>query len=181
MTVKRRRYAPAVTLVEIMVAMVVLTIAALGALSYQYYAAEHAQVAKAQTTGTYIAQLLLEDWKSTGGSTEYDPTTLNLGFSSVLSEGSHIDHYDGSIHNLYAVTVDGVRMLVGLNWRDVAHDSLAQVTLRQLQVVAQVGEISEIYLSAAYSFLEGQDSVNPSLHVAPITLTTYVRLDASGG
>ena len=172
--VKPHRLVRAVTIIEAMVAMVVLVIVALGASAYQYHAARHARVARAQVIGARTAQLLLEDWKSTGGSTDYDPTALGLGFSSLLSSTTYSG---GTIHGLYAVTVEDMVMLVGLNYDDVAHDSQAQVTLRHLEVIIQVGEISGIYSS----FSGVSSYVSPTLHVSPISLTTYVRLDASGG
>ena len=82
MTVNRPKSVEAFTLIETMVAMVVLAIAALGALGYQYHAALQVRIAHAQTTGTRTAQLLLEDWKSTGGSEDYDPIALAMGFSN---------------------------------------------------------------------------------------------------
>jgi len=69
-------------------------------------------------------------------------------------------------------------VMFGLNYDDIAHDSVAQVTLRQLQVVASVGEIAEIYDQFSNKMSSYMDS---TLRVSPVTLTTYVRLDASGG
>jgi prepilin-type N-terminal cleavage/methylation domain-containing protein len=161
MTLKRPKFAPAVTLIEVMVAMVVLAIAAFGALSYQYYAATQARVAHAQTIAARTAQLLLEDWKSTGGSEDYDPTALNLGFYSSLSITPHEVSEGIPLHNaVYAVTVEDVPMLVTLVWKDVSYDSVAEITLRQLNVGVVWGREQQ------------QDKV---------TLSTYVRLDASGG
>ena len=83
MTVKQFKCGRAVTLVEVMVAMAVLAIASLGAVSYQYHAARQTQVASAQIVATRTAQLLLEDCKGTGGSIDYYPTGLRPGFSST--------------------------------------------------------------------------------------------------
>lgn len=98
MAVMGRKLARAVTLIEVIVALAVVVIASLGALGYQYYAAAQGRIAHAQTTSTRIAQLLLEDWKSTGGSEDYDPTALGLGFSSeVIHLGTGIALPDGYI------------------------------------------------------------------------------------
>lgn len=183
MTVKRRKFAAAVTLVEVMVAMAVLAIAALGALGYQYHAALQARIAHAQTTSTRIAQLLLEDWKSTGGSENYDPTTLGLGFfSDVIHLGQGTALPDG----VYSITVDNVPMLILLNWKDVDYDSDAEVTLRQITVTSvwrrdlekdvnwgtiTAEEVANEHASSGYG-----DALRPLA-----ALTTYVRLDASGG
>jgi len=180
MNVKRRKFTTAVTLVEAIVAMVVLAVAALGALGYQYHAATQARIAHAQTTSTRIAQLLLEDWKSTGGSENYDPTALGLGFfSNVIHLGAGTALPDG----VYSITVNNVPMLILLNWEDVDYDSDAEVTLRQITVTAvwrrdlgkdiNFGEIVSGQVSHA-------DKKAGSLRPLA-TLTTYVRLDASGG
>ncbi len=49
MSVRRVKSATAMTLVEVMLAMVVLSIAAVGALSYEYHAAGHAKTAETRT------------------------------------------------------------------------------------------------------------------------------------
>lgn len=169
MNAKRPKFATAVTLVEVMVAMAILTIAALGALSYQYHAAGHARIARAQSAATHVAQLLLEDWKGTGGSEKYDPGILALGFSSpqpipakwpsvkALALAKPLNSA------VYAISIDDLPMLVTLRWRDVAYDSTAGVKLRQLGVAVRFGVINQLE------------------NIPPVVLTTYVRLDASGG
>jgi len=183
MNVKRRKFATAVTLVEVMVAMVVLAIASLGALGYQYHAATQARIAHAQTTSTRIAQLLLEDWKSTGGSENYDPIALGLGFSSNII---YLDQGVPLPNGVYSITVDDVPMVIVLKWADVDYDSEAEVTLRQITVTTvwrrnaekkvnwgtiTAEEVANEHANSGYG-----DALRPLA-----TLTTYVRLDASGG
>jgi type II secretory pathway pseudopilin PulG len=163
--IKRRKSVPATILVEAMVATVILSIATLGALSYQYYAARHARIAQAQITAMCTAQLLLEDWKSTSGSQEYDPTTLGLGFSSLMipsyfSEGKGKGVGTPLNNTAYTITVDNVLMWLILRWKDVDNDPIAGITLRELAI--------------SIKWWEGSD-------VPPIILTTYVRLDESDG
>lgn len=144
------------SLVEVMVAMTIMVIAALGALGYQYYAVQHSKIAEAQIAATRTAQLLLEDWKSTGGSTDYDPTTLGLGFSSADE-----DDFD------YTVIIDELPMYIALSHNDVAHDSAAGITLRKIVVKVRWRK----------DFGEGQVEDDDPL----LVMTTYVRLDAAGG
>lgn len=173
MIVKQRKFAAAVTLVEVMVATAVLVIIVTGALSYQYHAARDTQIARAHIAATRTAQLLLEDWMSTGGSKEYDPSTLGLGFSTTISIPSHFSRGEGGglgnpIHDaLHSITVDDVPMLVMLTWRDIAQDTQAQVILRQLGVIIEFSEETQITQR-----LENIESV---------VLTTYVRVSASSG
>lgn len=199
MTVKQRKFAPtvllrshlrlrerrrkakkpkAITLIEVMVATAILVIVATGALSYQYHAARDAQIARAQIAATRTAQLLLEDWMSTGGSEEYNPATLGLGFSSALSIPSHFSQGKGQglgspLHDaVYAITVDKLPMLVMLKWKDVAQDTGADVILRQLDVIVNFGVVSREEETVITKQLE---------NIKPVILTTYVRVDAAGG
>jgi hypothetical protein len=177
--VKRPKLASALILIEAMIAMAVLAIAALGVLSHQYHAAAHARIARAQITGTRTAQLLLEDWKSTGGSEEYDVTTLGLGFSSRLPIPSLWSQGRGQglgspLHNsAHPVIVDDLPMLVVLRWQDVAHDTITEVKLRQLTVIVRFGETDDKgNLTFSENYME---------NIPPIILTTYARVDASSG
>jgi len=179
MTVKRLKCGRAVTLVEVMVAMAVLAIAALGAVGYQYHAVRHTGIANAQIVATRTAQLLLEDWKSTGGSIDYDPILLGLGFSTAVSTPGNYGYSPSGNplrDTVYAVTIDGLEMLVLLAWRDIDYDSAAEVTLRELAITIRQGQASEQYPES----LEGNPSRRYKL-ARPITLTTYVRLDAASG
>ncbi|MBL7185092.1 MAG: hypothetical protein ISS70_02115 [Phycisphaerae bacterium] len=173
MIIKRRKFAAAFTLIEVMIATILLVLTATGALGYQYHAARDAQIARAHIAATRTAQLLLEDWMSTGGSREYDPSTLGLGFSSAIRIPSHFSRgQGGGLGNplrdaVHSITVDDIPMLVMLTSRDIAQDAQAQVILRQLGVVVEFSEETQIT-----ERLENIESV---------TLTTYVRVSASSG
>ena len=174
MIVKPPKFKAAVALVETMVAMTVLTIAAVGALSYQYHAAGQSRIAQAQTTATRTAQLLLEDWRSIGGPEDYDPNALALGFSNFLTmpSGQGLSVPDG----VYGITIDNVVMLIMLTSDEVAYDPDVGMTLRQLTVSIKWGlvEAEDINLGEIVS---GRIESMRAL----VTLTTYVRLDASSG
>ena len=178
MAVKRHKFAAADTLVEIMVAMLVLAIAAIGALGYQYHATGHARIGRAQITATRTAQLLLEDWMSTGGSEEYDPSTLGLGFSSPLSIPDQWSQEQGSPLNdgVYGITVDNLPMLAMLSWEDVAEDTIAETKLRQLVVTVRFGDVTQLEQETEQTYPEGWLE-----NVTPVILTTHVRIGASAG
>ncbi|MHC4337339.1 MAG: type IV pilus modification PilV family protein [Planctomycetota bacterium] len=183
-TIKRRKFGAAVSLIEVMVAMAILAITALGGLNSQYYAAVQAQIAHAQTNTTRIAQLLLEDWKSTGGSEDYDATSLGLGFSAEMPvEAQGVALPDG----VYSITVDGVPMLVALHSVDVAYDGEAEATLRQL--TATVGwrrELSAAVVANDFGQIisahrSGVANAFDEIARTSVSMTTYIRIDASGG
>ena len=164
-------------MIEALIAMALLAIIALGAMSYQYFAALHARIARAQIAATRIAQLLLEDWKSTGGSREYDPFELKLGFSSKLPVPSHWSEGQGGglgapLHDgVYAITVDDLPMMAMLKWQDVAYDQDGKATLRQLAVIVNFGTPSSLQA----------DATGWPGNIPPVIMTTYVRIDESGG
>jgi prepilin-type N-terminal cleavage/methylation domain-containing protein len=68
------------SLIEVMLAIVITSVIAIGTLGYQYFSIKHSRASDAQYLATRIGQLLLEDWKSTGGDSDYDPSVLGLGF-----------------------------------------------------------------------------------------------------
>jgi prepilin-type N-terminal cleavage/methylation domain-containing protein len=151
----RKSYLHGFTLVEIMVAMAVMAIAALGALSYQFHCAKHARIAKLELTATRTAQLLLEDWKSNGGATSYDPGSLGMGFV-----------YDQQ-NDFYKIEIDDLPMYIRLMHRDVETDASAGVTLREISVIVR--------------WRLDFSNVEPELTSPHLVLTTYVRLDAAAG
>jgi len=171
------RATAALTLIEVMVAMAILAIATLGALSSQYHAAVHARISDAQIAATRTAQLLLEDWKSTGGSDEYKPSDLKLGLSEALSVPSDFTVPAGlgtTLNNaVYGITIDNMPMLVMLKYKDVAQDLIAQVTLRQIAVIVSFGTSSA---AGAPKSIDDRLKKMP-----PVVLTTYVRVDAASG
>lgn len=163
-----------VTLIEAVVAIAVLAIAALGALSYQYHAARHSRIAKAQITATRTAQLLLEDWKSTGGANGYNPALLELGFSSptpIPDEFSHSEVPGSALNDsVYTITVDGVAMTVMLKHHDLDNPYGITEWLRELTVIISF----ENYDTETASTTD-------SGTIAPVIMATYVRLDETGG
>jgi type II secretory pathway pseudopilin PulG len=175
MKIRKRKFLPAITLIEVMAATAILVISSIGALSYQYHSARDAQKARAQVIATRIGQMLLEDWKSTGGSSNYDPQTLGLGFSAPLQIPSHFCEGVGNglgsplRDSIHEITVDDVTMMVLLTWADVAQDAVSGVVLRQLDITIRFGST-------------WPKNVNKTLEkLQPVVLTTYVRIDGAGG
>jgi len=77
-----RRKNSGLTLVEVIVAMLVIAIAALGISSFRYQAALDARRADAQLTAARTGLLLTEGWRGIRGETTYDPVA---DFGSVLT------------------------------------------------------------------------------------------------
>ena len=136
-----------------MVSVVITVVLSLGTLCYQYQGVLHSRTAQAQVTATRVAQLLLEDWKSTGGDPDYDPESLGLGFTAPLS-GEYGD---------CKITLDDQTFYIQLGRNDIDHDNVAGVTLREISVTVKWRK----------DFTQGAvGSSDPT-----ICLTTYVRRD----
>jgi len=170
------RFARGFSLVEQAVAGVVLAIAALGALQYEAFAAGQARIARVQTAAARAAQLLIEDWKSTAGSDQYDPSTLGLGFTHAGAAPTDFTTAAGLGATLngavYSITLCDMPTLVALLYLDVEQDTVAKTTLRQLAVVARYGQAG----AGGVTVPEPRFTDLP-----PIILVTYVRLDATDG
>lgn len=101
---KRSKFAPAVTLVEVMVTMVIVLVAVLGTSSFRYHSTMAIRKAEVQLTATRLASLLLYGWKGSGGHSGYS-----------IYELSDPDDYDPSDPNDYDPTdVDSVQIASGL-------------------------------------------------------------------
>jgi prepilin-type N-terminal cleavage/methylation domain-containing protein len=155
----------AFTLIELMVAVTVIAIAAVGGLEYQYYAVKHSRIAHSQITAARTAQLLLEDWKSVGGSTTYNPINLQLGFAaSSIPSGftMGLDIGDNVLNStVYTITVNNVPMVIMLCYKQQVDESTVGKLLKPLTVMVRWKQVG----------IGGN-----SLCDLPVILTTYVRL-----
>ena len=115
------------TIIEVMLAVAVIIVASLGTLCYEYLCVNHVSFARTQLAATRIGQLLLEDWKSTAGSDDYNPEYLGMGFNltSALPSG-HCE-----------TTLDNSRFYIRFFNSDVDTDEFAGVTLRQINVIVR--------------------------------------------
>jgi hypothetical protein len=141
------------TIVEVMVAVAVIVVAALGTLCYEYLCIDHVRIARAQLAATRIGQLLLEDWKSTGGSSDYNPENLDMGFRVP----------PGAVWGDYMTVIDNLPLYIGLSRDDIDRDDFAGVTLRRIDV--------SVRWRRNFSY-GAPDNDDPA-----VNLSTYVRLD----
>ena len=76
------------TLIEIMVAIVIILIAVIGAMRFRYYSALDVRKADVQITAGRLGSLLLDGWIGVGGIPIYDPvaeyaTDINIALSAT--------------------------------------------------------------------------------------------------
>jgi len=132
MTFKHSKSAGGFTFIEVMGAILVLTVAMLGASAYRYYAALDARKADLQTTAARIACMLCETWRGSSDPNTFDPAA-HFGTELAIElmktqEGPHTPT-DFEVLGTYRIVVEGVDYRAGLFWRDVS------VGLRALTVI----------------------------------------------
>jgi prepilin-type N-terminal cleavage/methylation domain-containing protein len=144
-----------VTMVELVVAITILSIVSVGCLGYQYFSTRMAVRANAELTATRTARLVLDNWKRTGGDENFEPTSLDVGFQKS-GTGNQIR---------YLITINQLPVVVSLQWQDVEYDAVAAVTLRRIQITVQWRSDYQV----------GDVGPNDPSYV----MTTYVRRDES--
>jgi prepilin-type N-terminal cleavage/methylation domain-containing protein len=65
----------ALTLIEVMVVVLIIAVAAIGAMGFRFYCVKDAKLADVQVNAARIGSMILENWKGMGGSSAYDPTS----------------------------------------------------------------------------------------------------------
>jgi len=133
MAVKRLKSKKAFTIIEMMIAIVILAVAVIGASGYRYYAMLDARRGATKVTAARIALLLCENWRGIKGDTAYDPVTY---FASELTisalpgfDDQAFKDADFALLGSYLVVTDNVNYHAILSWKDVGTD------LRALNIV----------------------------------------------
>ena len=106
------------TLIEAVFAIVVIAVAALAGLTFEYHAAIHSKIARTQITAAHLGEYLLEDYKSRITENNYNPALLGVGFTQVGN-------------NTYKITRNEVPYTVNLSFADLSQDS-QQLDLRKI-------------------------------------------------
>ena len=126
---KRFCFRRGVSLLEIVIAIVILAVAVIGASGYRYYTALDARKAVMQSTAARIGLLLCESWRGLGGAETYDPTA-HLGPELPITAGSGpAKPEDFTLLGSYAIVLNGANYYATLSWKDVS------AGLRALSVV----------------------------------------------
>jgi Tfp pilus assembly protein PilV len=119
MFVDRFRNNHGVTIVEIMVAIVIILVAVIGATGFRYHSALDARKADVKITAGRIGSLLLEGWVGTGGQLTYDPvaeygTDMNI---STCATGPAVPTGFTKLDN-YQVVANRANYYATLSYKD---------------------------------------------------------------
>jgi len=117
------------TLIDVMIAMLILLIISLGILTYRYTAALNILKAKEHLTAADLAATLIETWQGVNGSETFDPeTTLSTDLS--ISSGTGQDEPAGyTLLGKYDIQDDNKTYQLTLSWKDI------DASLRELNVI----------------------------------------------
>lgn len=151
MAVKRAKSAAAFTLVEVMITVLILSVAVIGASSYRYYAALDARKAAVQATAARMGLTLCESWRGLGGTETFDPIAYFGSSLTISAIGQSIEPDDATFTLLggYTVVSEGVNYYAVLSWKDVSTE------LRALNIVVawpQRGQAASSIADADKSF-----------------------------
>jgi len=155
---KRSNQTCGFTLIEIMAAILVLTIAVLGTSAYRYHTSLHVRTADLKTTGARMASLLCETWRGTSDPNTFDPTThfsSELTINSVMLSEAPAAPTGNTVLGTYKITVDDVDYRALLYWKDISSG------LRALSVM----------------MVWDWDPQKPIIASKSFRLTTYVVID----
>ena len=156
---ERVQFARGMTLIEVLMAAVVASVAATGVLSYEYHAARQTRTASAHSAAVRIGYMLLADWKANGGNILYadgdvgvhNPVELDMGFERIGN-------------GVYHITIGNVPM---------------QVTLSRDPGRYEYSRLIEIKAVVQWRTDFGEGGFGPGDQL--IELTTYARVDQTGG
>ena len=135
MPYRRCKLLAAVTLIEVMAAIVIVVVAVLGASGYRYYSTLDARRADFQNAAARIALLLCENWRGLGydRTTSYDPVAHLTSANLTVADSGDVGPAYGLTNDLgkYEITMDGVHYWAALSWEE----DPATEGLRALNVV----------------------------------------------
>jgi len=157
MAVKRPKSAGAFTLIEVIAAILILSIAVLGTSGYRYYAALDARKATMHTTAAGIGLLLCESWRGLSDPNTFAPDTY-FGSDLAITPIAYLPgfEYEGFTPlGGYRVVVDGANYYALLSWKDVGVGLMALNVVvawtHQGQVVTSIADIDKSFELTTYT------------------------------
>lgn len=121
MAIRRVKNCPALTIIEVVTAISILTLAVIAASAYRYYAILDTRKAEIQITAVRLASLLCESWRGANGSEAFNPVTdSGLGGAIEVASGDPEEGWRLLVHLVhYRIIVDGITYNAVLQWRDI--------------------------------------------------------------
>jgi Tfp pilus assembly protein PilV len=108
------------SLLDVIIASVVLIIAILGTASYRYHSALDERKAAMQTSAARVAMLLCESWRGVQGNTTCNPTAWNLSGVSISAGSGPAVPSGFTALNSYAITTNNFNYTATLSWQNIS-------------------------------------------------------------
>lgn len=132
----RKKRTAGLTLIEIMVSVVIIVVGVLGAAGYRYYCALDARKADIQITTARVGSMLLETWKATGGSSDFDPLTEFASELAITTNNVSLNELSGyNSLPCYSINIDGSMYIAMLSYQDDATSGLRLLNVRVAQIL----------------------------------------------
>lgn len=123
-----------VTLIEVMVAILLLLVAVVGVINFRFFCAMDARKADVHINATRLGLTLLEGWRGAGGNNSFDPEFLETA-EMVINPGSGpAPASDLTLLGKYQVILRGVNYYATLSYKDDAA-GMVNESLRNLNVI----------------------------------------------
>jgi len=123
-----------VTLIEVMVAILLLLIAVVGAINFRFFCAMDARKADVHINATRLGLTLLESWRGAGGKDSFNPDVLETT-EMVINPGSGPGPTnDLTVLGKYQIILRGVNYYATLSYKDDAA-GMSNENLRNLNVM----------------------------------------------
>jgi type II secretory pathway pseudopilin PulG len=141
------------TLIEVMIAILVIMIVVIGAITYMYACMCNARRAEVRITATRVGELLLDAWKNTGGALTFNPQyVLNFLPSGDISDADGPGGFTDELAE-YRIKIDGVNYFVTLSYLDELYGD-REDPMRQLNVrVAWNIDYSSTEMESGYKLI----------------------------
>jgi len=124
MSIGQIKHSKGFSLIEVMVAILILSIAVIGTSGYRYYTALDARKADMQATAARVALMLCESWRGVKGDENYDPASH---FGSELqittiddSDVTYVAPSGFTVLGYYQILLNNFPCHMTMSWQDVA-------------------------------------------------------------
>lgn len=119
MVANKFRFQSGVSLIEVMVTIVILSIGVIAASGYRYHSTLNITRADTQTAAAEIGWTLCESWRGVKGDPNYN-TVTSLTPALTITAGDGPDTPTGfTLMGKYHVTLNGVNYFVNMSWKNL--------------------------------------------------------------
>ncbi len=120
MVANKFRFPGGESLIEIMIATVVLSVGVIAASGYRYHSTLDITRADTQAAAAGVGWTLCESWRGVKGDPNYNPVT-SLTPALTIAAGDGPDTPTGfTLMGKYHVTLNGVNYFVNMSWKDLS-------------------------------------------------------------